>query len=124
MPTLKLVVSLESDGKQVPGFPVVRRLTVPETQQFAYEKADDGDAVTFSAVPADQLAEIQALVLRTDQQLTFRFDGQSDAGIVLNAGGVLVFLDSDIDAGAGANNAKVNNDSGSTANVVGFAGGT
>lgn len=124
MPTLKFTIQAELDGVSISGFPITKRLTVAETQQFRYEEADDGNTTTFSAVPADQLAEIQALLLQTDQQLTFRLDGQSDAGITLNAAGILLLIDCDIDAGAGSSNLSVNNNSGSTANVTGLAGGT
>jgi len=124
MPTLKHTSILELDGVLLPGFPKVKRLIVDETQQFQYEEANDGDTTTFSAVPADQLATIQFLLIEADQQLTFRFDGQTDTGIVLNKGGLLLLMDVTIDAGAGSSNAKVNNNSGSTANLKGLAGGT
>jgi len=123
MPIVKLVVQLEIDNKPVAGFPLVRRLSVDEIQNYDYEKIDDGGA-SFVALPADQLDEIQALLIRADKQITIRLDGQTDAGIVLNADGILLLVGVDIDAGAGANNAKVNNQSGSTAQVQGFAGGT
>lgn len=124
MPNLKLSIQLEIDGNPVSGFPLVRRITVDELQQYQYEEPDDGDTVTFSALPADQIASIQALLVQTDQEITLRFDGQSDAGIVLNSGGIILILDGTIDAGAGASNAKVNNNSGTIANLKGFAGGT
>lgn len=124
MSVLRVRIEVELDGAPVPGFPLVRRLQVDEAQVFAYEKANDGDAVTFVAVPADQLAEVQGLVLRSDRQVTLRLDGQSDAGIVVNAGGVVVLLDVDVDAGAGAANAKLNNNSGAVAIVEGVAVGT
>jgi len=122
--SLKIVLSVEKDGVPVAGFPFVRRLVVDELQEFAYEQANHGDAVTFSAVPADQLGEIQVLVLRSDKLVTLRLDGQSDAGIVVNAGGLVLLVDADVDAGAGASNAKLNNNSGATATIRGLAGGT
>ena len=123
MPQVKITVLVEVDVRVLGGFPLVRRLEVDESQQFAYEKANDGDAVTFSAMPTDQLAEIQALILQADQAVTLRLDNQSDAGIVVNAGGLVCLVDVDIDAGA-TTNAKVNNNSGVAANLKGVAGGT
>lgn len=123
MPVLKMTLNMELDGVPVSGFPKIRRLSVDESQQFRYEEADDGDTTTFSALPTDQLAEIQALCVEADQVLTYRFDGQSDAGVTVNAGGLLLFFNVDIDAGA-STNATVNNNSGSAANVKGIGGGT
>ncbi len=120
---LKITVSVELDGNQVAGFPVTRRISVDETYSFAYEHADDGDTTTFTTVPDSKVAETQVLVITSDQKITVRIDGQTDAGTVLNANGLLLIIDSDIDAGAGSN-IKINNNTGNTANIVGVGGGT
>jgi len=122
--TLKVTVNIERNGQAIPGFPLVKRLTVDEIQQAApYEKADDGDGTTFSTLPTTQMAELNFLFITADQKLTFRLDGQSDAGIVLNATGFILLCNTDIDAGA-STNAKVNNNTGSTATVTLIGGGT
>jgi hypothetical protein len=121
MSSIKVTINIELDAITLPGYPVIRRLEVDENQQFKYEKTSGGG---FSALPLDQLGEIQALLLESDQQITLRLDGQSDAGIVLNPGGLIFLMDVDIDAGAGASNASVENASGSTANIKGIGAGT
>ena len=121
MSTFKVTVNVELDSRSLPGYPKIRRLEVDENQQFKYEKTTGAG---FTAIPLDQLAEIQALLLESDQQVTVRLDGQTDAGIVLNPGGLLLLLDVDIDAGAGTSNASLENTSGSTANIQGLGGGT
>jgi len=123
MPTLKATVNLELNGVSISGYPVVKRLEMDESQEFRYEKVDDTDAVTFVALPTSQIDSIQALAIQTDQQLTFRFDGQTDAGILLNAGGLILIIDATIDAAA-ATNATVNNNVQPTANISGIAAGT
>ena len=123
MPTLKATVNLELNGISLSGYPVVKRLEMDESQEFRYEKVDDTDAVTFVALPTSQIDSIQALAIQTDQQLTFRFDGQTDAGILLNAGGLILIIDATIDAAA-ATNATVNNNVQPTANITGIAAGT
>jgi len=123
MPTLKATVNLELDGVAIAGFPVVKRLEMDESQQFRYEKVDDTDGTTFIAVPTGEIASIQALIVQTDQQLTFRFDGQTDAGILLNAGGLILVMDATIDASA-TTNITVNNNVQPTANITGLAAGT
>ena len=121
MPTVEVEVSIRVSGRPWEDLRTIRRVELDELQSFEYEKADGGGYV---AVPTAQLAEIQALIVRAvDQQLTFRLDGQTDAGIVLNAGGLLVILDCDIDAGT-TTNLTVDNSSGSVAIVKGLAGGT
>ena len=117
------MLSVELDGLPVSGFPLDRRLLVDEASAIDYRKAVDG-AGTYVGVPLDLLPTIQALVLRADRALTLRLNGQSDAGVLINAGGVVVLFDVTVNAGAGAANAKVNNVSGATAFVQGVGGGT
>ena len=118
-----MTLSLEKDGVPLTGSPFTRNLTLAESQEFNYAEANDGNTTTFSAVPAEQIADIRCLLITADQTLTFRFDGQTDVGITINAGGLLFFFDSNINSGAGSSNASVNNNSGSVATVKGFAGG-
>jgi len=100
---------------------IVRRYEVDESQAFSYEKVDDDG--THAALPTAQLATIQNLIVVPEAEMTFRLDGQSDAGIVVGANGVLLVLGATIDAGA-STNATVSNDSGATAIVKGIAAGT
>lgn len=116
---LKLTVLAEVDGVPLDGFPVVRRMTVEQFQQFAYTQADGTAAV---AVPADKIANVKAILLRPDKAVKVHLD--SDGGIELSANGILLVLDGTINAGAGAANAKVDNASGETAIIEGFGGGT
>jgi hypothetical protein len=122
MNSLKVTVIAELDGVPLAGFPVVRRLAVDEVQGFTHELA--GPSGGYVALPADQLATIQALVLRADQLVTLRVDGQSDQGIRINPGGLVVLLDVLINAGAGAPNAKVDNSGTAVALLAGLAAGT
>lgn len=117
---LDVTVTVKRNGRDVPGFPYSKRMLVDEVQQFSYEKATGGG---YETLPTTQIATIQALILAPDQALTVRLDGQSDAGIALNAGGLLLVLDSTTDAGASTNN-TIDNSSGSTANIVGLGAGT
>lgn len=117
---LEITVSIKKNGWEIPGFPYRRRMLVDETQQFSYEKATGGG---HESLPVTQIASLQALVLTADQALTARVDGQSDAGIVLSAGGLLLVVDATIDAGA-STNATIDNSSGAVALVRGLGAGT
>jgi len=117
---LDVVVSIKRNGRDVTGFPFQWRKVVDELQQFSYEKATGGG---YETLPTTQIATVQALVVTADQATTIRLDGQSDAGIVLNAGGLLLALDITADASA-STNATLDNSSGSTAVVTGLGAGT
>lgn len=120
MPTLKITLSAELDGVQLAGYPKTRRLEVDESQSFSIEQATGGG---YSTLPIQQLGEVQALILEPDQAVTLRLDAQSDAGLEINKGGLIVLFDVTINAGA-STNATIDNASGSTVKLVGIAGGT
>jgi hypothetical protein len=119
MPSIKLTIDCELDGVRVPGYPLSRRIAIDESAQFSAARATGGGYVS---IPTADLASIKALVLTSDQALTLRFDAQSDAGIELNAGGILAIIDATIDAGA-STNATASNTSGSDAQLEGIAAG-
>lgn len=122
MKTLEITISAKLNGVELQslGFPVRRRLEVDEAQAFDVTRASGGGYV---ALPTAEMGEIQALLVRTDRAATLRLDAQSDAGIVINAGGLVVLVDVDIDAGA-STNATLDNSSGSDVQVKGLAAGT
>lgn len=117
---LDVTVIIKRNGRDVTGFPFQWRKVVDELQQFSYEKATGGG---YETLPTTQIATLQALALVADQALTVRLDGQSDAGIVLSAGGLLLLLDITADASS-TTNATLDNSSGSTAVVTGLGAGT
>jgi len=117
---LDVTVIIKRNGRDVTGFPYQKRMVVDELQQFSYEKATGGG---YETLPTTQIATLQALALVADQALTVRLDGQSDAGIVLSAGGLLLLLDITADASS-TTNATLDNSSGSTAVVTGLGAGT
>lgn len=120
----EIEVRVRRNGKPVSGLhPFIRRLTVDEDGAFEYEHADDADAVTFTSIPDAKIAEAQLLAISPSRQATIRLDGQTDAGLVINAGGLLLAIDADIDNGAGVN-ASINNNSGGSAVISGLVAGT
>ena len=125
MPSVKFTVNVEVDGVTVEGFPFIRRISTDEIQHFNYEEAADNDSTTYSTLPIDLIASVQALVLRPlEQPITLRLDGQTDAGLIINEGGFIVIIDATIDAGA-STNATVNNpDATALSRLKGFAAGT
>lgn len=121
MPVFELTLSLKQNGVEVFGTPIRRRLEVDEsTGVVEYEKATGGG---YAALPTSIMDELNLLVVRTDKAVTLRLDGQSDAGLALQAGGLVIIVDADIDAGA-TTNVTVDNSSGDTALIKVLAGGT
>jgi len=117
---LDITVTIKRNGQLISGFPRQYRQLVDEVQQFAYEKTTGGG---YAALPTNQLDAVQILALTADQAVTVRLDGQSDAGISLNANGLLLIVDGNLDAGV-STNATLDNSSGSTATISGIGGGT
>lgn len=120
MPIYEIAVQVKKNGEPVSGFPVTRRIETDESQSFEHEEVTGGG---FVALPTSEMDELNLFLARVDQEVTFRFDGQTDAGIVLKSGGLILIIDADIDDGA-ATNATVSNVSGKTVNIKGLAGGT
>lgn len=121
MPEIKVSVTITVDGRPLPGFdPYIRRVVVDEVAVETYELADGSGHVS---IPSAQVAEHTVQAFTTTKQVTARIDGQSDAGLVVNAGGLYLAVDIDADAGA-ATNLTIANASGATATVKGIAAGT
>ena len=99
---------------------ITRRLSVDEAEQFQTEQAS---SVTYVAPPVAELDTIQFLLLKADQVTSLRFANQSDAGLAMNANGIVLLIDANINVAA-ATNLKVQNNSGSTAILKGTVGGT
>lgn len=121
--TLTCTISIEKNGQQLPGFPVVRRVSVDEMVTFSTEQASS-DGV-FAAPNLSNLASVTFFYYSANQITKLLFDGNSDTSTPLEmaANGLLVLVNPTIDAGA-STNITIENDSGSTALLTGVAGGT
>lgn len=123
MASYQITLIVEKDGAAVSDLCITRRIVVDESQSFDYEKTDDGNGTTFTTVPAGEIGTLQMVIMRPSEQVTVRLDGQTDAGILVNARGLLVLVDATVDAGA-STNMTVNNNSGAVAQLKGMVGGT
>lgn len=117
---LELNISAKLNGKPIQGFPYYRRIQVDEAQQFTTEQAN---GIGYTTLPITSIDTVQALVLTPSQPVTVRFAGQSDAGLSLAIGGLLIIIDGSI-TGSASTNVTINNTSGNTAILDGLAGGT
>lgn len=125
MAVLEITVTAKLDGKPLEqfGLPLHHRQVVDELQAVGpYTKADDGDDTTFGSIPSQEIATIQALLLKPDAEIDFRINGQSDARLTITGTGFLLIGGATINDGASTN--VTANANGVTPNVVGFAAGT
>ena len=125
MPVLEIIITAKLDGKILEqfGLPLRHRQTVDEVQAIGpYTKADDADDTTFSTIPSQQIATIQALLLKPDAEMDLRINGQSDARLTVGADGFILLGNVTINDGAATN--VTANANGVTPNVSGFAAGT
>lgn len=109
--TYKLTLTLEKNGHPVPGYdPLIRRLTVDQSQSFDALLASGGGA---TALPIAQVATVTMLIVTGDQIQTY-----TPGAVTVNAGGLVILFNA---TGATEN---MTNASGTTANNKGIAGGT
>lgn len=118
---LEVQVTAKLNGRLLPNFPQYRRVQVDEVQQFSVEQATGGG---YQTIQSTQVGTVQALLLNPSTIVTVRFNGQSDGGLVLNAGSLLLVLDALLANVSSSNNVTVDNSSGSLALLVGLVGGT
>lgn len=110
MAILRLHVDADVKNLIMSAIPYTRRVEFAQALAFDYEQANGASFVT---VPVSPITTIQALILRSDKDVTVRLNGQSDAGIPLKAGGILIVYDCEMTA------ATVQNQSGDTAHLDG-----
>lgn len=103
MAQVKVTVLVEVDGVALPGFPFVSRLPYEQVVGWnPYDQAENALGV-FESMPLLTLDVLQALVLRTSGRILVRFNGQSDAGLELEPGGLLIALGAAVEAGSTTN---------------------
>lgn len=116
---IRITLLVEKDGNIMEGFPLILRQTVDEFQQFG---PIERTGASFVALPTGELGNVQFLLVRGSLATTLRLDNQSDAGVELAAGGLLLIANATIDAGAATNiTASI---PASTSIITGIAGGT
>ena len=103
MAELKVTVQVEQDGVVLPGFPIVERVVVEQVVPWTPLRHDPSPSEAFVALPTTTIVTLQALIVRPNRLLVVRYDGQTDAGIEIEPGGLLLVLGGRADAGPVAN---------------------
>lgn len=122
MAVFQVTVDIKEDGVKLPGFPIVKSVTVTESKGKQVFIRADATGV-YTELPLEELGGVSVLLVQADQAVALRFNDQSDSDLPLNANGLLLLVDAGIPSGA-TNKAALENDSGSNANVTMVAGGS
>lgn len=118
----QVTVDIKEDGVRLPGFPVVKSVTVTESKGKQVFSRADATGV-YTELPLEELAGVNVLFVQADQAVALRFNDQSDADLPLNQNGILLLVDGGIPSGA-TNKAALENDSGSATTVTMVSGGS
>lgn len=118
MPTLEATIILKQDGVDVPGFPITSRMSVLDIRSADESFGFGGGFVSFQSWPVVSVVAIQS----SEQVLTLRLNGQSDAGILVNPGGVVVLFNVGLTDGL-TTNVKIQNATTEFAQVKSVFGG-
>lgn len=119
---IRIELTIKRNGVPLEGWaPLVKTVSVDESiGPDTFVRATGGG---FVDAGSPELATIQVLAVRSDVAATLRLDAQSDAGIVLTAGGFVLIVGATIDSAA-ATNLTIENSSGGDAEIKRVLGGT
>lgn len=113
MPLVEIEISLKVDGNLLDGYPIVRRINQAEEVHKRVQKPN-GDGASF--FQASALSTDNCIIIQTDAPVNFRLNNQSTGQIPLNAGGLLLVIDGNINSGS-ATNILINNQGPTAANL-------
>lgn len=119
--TYQVTIDIKEDGVKLPGFPIVKSVTVASsTSKLSFMRIDNSG--TYVELPFTEIGDLSLLLVQTDQATTLRFNDQSDGGLPLAANGLFLVLDTNISSEA-SSKASLDNGSGSASLVTMIAGG-
>lgn len=121
-----IVVEADVDGTPIPGSPFMVPVTSRAlAQAFSVKKTQDLPG-SYAQIPVvDAIAVIEALILSNPAaKMKYRFQGQSDAGLAMDAGGIVVLAKTQLNDGKTTNVKASNSDTGSSEVIEGFVAGS
>jgi hypothetical protein len=122
MPIVNLVLQAEINGHPFPSSPFLQTMDVDQIQVISVMMPVTLVDVYATIPTVDTFTSLAMLLLQNpDAQVIYRFQGQTDAGLVVPAGGMVLISGAMIDSGAGSNVLCNNSSSNGPATIVGFA---
>jgi hypothetical protein len=89
---IEFSLNLKVDGVSYPNFPLIRRLQVDQLQPLGQIQT----AGTGYTSLASLLTALQVGVIQVDESIDLRLNNQSTGSIPINAGGLIAFIDVNI----------------------------
>jgi hypothetical protein len=122
VPVVEIELSVKLNGQLLPSFPFRKRIQCNEAQTIATTKAGGDTVGVYVVLPGGGVVPAaQAFMVGSDQAVNLRVN---NAGVIpLNAGGMLILIDGNVNAGA-ALNLQINNVGTNPANLTGFVAGS
>ena len=123
MPAVNVVITCEIDGHPIPSSPFLQIGNIAQIQAINVQMPVTG-TTQFVVIPTvDTFTSIGMLLLMNpDADLMYRFNGQTDQGLEVLAGGLVLISGSNLDSGAGSNILCNNSSSNGPATIIGFVG--
>lgn len=122
MPIVNLVLQAEVNGHPFPSSPFLQSMEVDQIQVISVQMPVTLVDVYQTIPTIDSFTSLAMLLLQNpDAQLIYRFQGQSDSGLVVPAGGMVLISGAMLDSGAASNVLCNNSSSNGPATIVGFA---
>ena len=89
MPVIGLDLVVELDGRPLDLSPLIRNYYVTDARLFSFH-LDDFAGYETDLPMTDGLSLISVVAFQSTETITVRVNGQSDGGILVNAGGLVV----------------------------------
>jgi hypothetical protein len=119
----RLTVLLERNGKQLPNFPLIRRLVINEDADILQQAQPDSNTTTFHPIPAAVMQTMQIFLLTTDQPINLDINQLS--AVPLNGRGLILIWGTALTQATPSDNITFNNPSSATvANLSGTVAGS
>lgn len=119
MATIQVTLDIKEDGQTLPGFPMTQQLTPTETSRLTYSRASGAG---FNELALGDLDTITVLMVKPSEAVTLRFNDQTDQGLPVNAGSILLLMNTAIPSGA-TSKVSLENTSGSAVDIIQVAAG-
>ncbi len=121
----RVVLTISKNGEDLPNMPIVKRYIYAQGTETNLALAPDNNSSSYHALAALTMSPLGVFFLQTDQAVNLELN--VNAGVPLQAGGLILILGTNMAQATPANNVQVNNPAltgGVTANVSIVGAGT
>lgn len=124
MARVRVIVSVEIDDLPMAGVPVIRSMECTHVRTTNAPKEMDIAGDFPALVIAQDFSVLQGFMLTPDGQMNLRVGGQTDGGILINPGGLLLLIDGAVIPPTGGKVIAANSVQPQTNRLRGFVAGS